>query len=126
MSQIFTTPSLSRDLAAQILTYAAYYILDNDTGKLLNYEKMRKHQNYKEAWNKSFSNEMGILYQGVGKGKNGIGKRVEGTNTFYVIHFEDIPKDRLNKICYTSVVCEVSPGKKDPDRTRITICGTNF
>ena len=66
------------------------------------------------------------LCQEVGKGKNGLGKRVEGTNNFYVIRFEDIPKDRLNKICYNSVVCEVRPGKKDPIFTIITICGTNF
>ena len=61
----------------------------------------------------------------MGTGKNVIGKIVEGKNTFYVIKFENIPKDRLNEICYTSVVCEVIPGKKDPNRTRITICGTN-
>ena len=58
---------------------------------------------------------MGRLCQGVGTGKNDIGKRVEGKNTFYVITFEDIPKYRLNEICYTSVVCEVRPGKKDPN-----------
>ena len=69
---------------------------------------------------------MGRLCQGVGTGTNDIGKRVEGTNTFFVIRFENIPKDCLNEICYTSVVCEVRPGKKDPNRTRITICGTNF
>ena len=68
---------------------------------------------------------MGILCQGLGTGKNGLGKRVEGTDTFYAIKFEDIPKDRLNKICYASVVCEVRPGKKHPNRIRITICGTN-
>ena len=68
---------------------------------------------------------MGRLCQGVGTGKNGKGKIIEGTNTFFTIKFEDIPKDRLNEICYTSVVCEVRPGKKDPNRTRITICGTN-
>ena len=68
---------------------------------------------------------MGILCQGVGTGTKGIGKRVEVKNTFYVIKFEDIPKDRLNEICYTSVVCEVRPGKKDLNQTRITICGTN-
>ena len=56
---------------------------------------------------------------------NGIGKRVEGKNTFHIIKFEDIPKDWLNKICYTSVVCKVRPGKKDPNRKIITICGTN-
>ena len=68
---------------------------------------------------------MGRSFQGVGTGKNGIGKGVEGTNTFYVIKFEDIPKYRLNEICYTSVVCEVIPGKKYPNRTRITVCGTH-
>ena len=57
--------------------------------------------------------------------KNDLGKRVVGTDTFYVIKFEDIPKYRLKEICYTSVVYEVIPGKKDPNRTRITICGTN-
>ena len=31
----------------------------------------------------------------------------------------------LKKLCYTSVVCEVRPGKKYPNRTRIKICGTN-
>ena len=65
------------------------------------------------------------LCKGVGKEKYGVGKRVEGTNTFYVIRFEDIPKDRLNKIFYNSVVYEVRPGKKEPNRTRIIICGTN-
>ena len=68
---------------------------------------------------------MGRLCQGVGTGTNGIGKRVEGKNTFFVIKFEDIPKDRLNEICYNSVLCEVRQGKKDPNQTRITICGTN-
>ena len=56
---------------------------------------------------------------------NGIGKILEGTNTFYVIKFEDIPKYWLNEICYTSLVCELRPGKKDPNRKRITIYGTN-
>ena len=54
---------------------------------------------------------MGGLFQGLVTGKNGLGKIVEGTDTFYVMKFEDIPKDRLNEIFYTSVVCEVRPGK---------------
>ena len=68
---------------------------------------------------------MGRLCQGVVTGTNGKGKIIEGTYTFFVIKFEDIPKDILNKICYTSEFCEVRPGKKDPNRTKITICGTN-
>ena len=54
---------------------------------------------------------MGRLCKGVGKGPTGKGKIIEGTNTFFAIKFENIPKDRLNEICYTSVVCEVRPGK---------------
>ena len=69
---------------------------------------------------------MGRLCQVVGKGPNGKGKRIEGTNIFFAIKFDNIPKDRLNEICYTSVVCEVRPGKKDPNRIIITICGTNM
>ena len=55
-----------------MLTHSAYYVLDNDTGKLLNYEQLRKHPKYKEAGNKYFSNEMGRLCQGVGKEKMGL------------------------------------------------------
>ena len=69
---------------------------------------------------------MGRLCQGVGTETNGIVKIVEGTKTLYVIKFEDIPKDWLKEICYTSVVWQVRPGKKDMNRTRITICGTNI
>ena len=69
---------------------------------------------------------MGRLCQGVGTGENNLVKIVEGTNTFHEIKFENIPEDKVKEICYTSVVCEVKPGKKDPNRTRITICGTNI
>ena len=97
-----------------MLTHAAYYFLDNDTVKLLNFGQLRNNTKYQETWNKYFSKETGILCQGVGKGKHGLGKRVEVTNNFDAIRFEDIPKDRLSEICYTSVVCEVRPGKKGP------------
>ena len=36
--------------------------------------------------------------KGLVKENNGVGKRVEGTNNFNVIRFEDIPKYRLNGI----------------------------
>ena len=68
---------------------------------------------------------MARLFKGVGTGGNGLGKRVEGTDTFHVIKFENIPKDLLNKIFYTSVFCEVRPGNKDPNHKLIAICCTN-
>ena len=113
-------------MAEQLLTHVAKSVLDQKSGKQLNYVQLRKHPKFQETWNDYFSNEMGILGQGVVTGNNSIGKRIEGTSTFYVIKFEDIPKDRINEICYTSVVFEVRPGKKYPSRTRITICGTNI
>ena len=100
-------------------------VLEQETGKQLNYGQLRKNPRLQDTWKTSFSNEMGILCQGVGTCPNGKGKRIEVTNTFFAIKFENIPKDRLNEICYTSVVCEVRPGKNDPNITRIKICGTN-
>ena len=47
--QNFTTTSRSWDLSAQILTHAAYSVLYNDTGKLLNYGQLIKHPKYKET-----------------------------------------------------------------------------
>ena len=110
--QKYTTPSHSRALATHLLTHMAKSVLEHETGKQLNNGKLRKHPRLQNTWETSFSNEMGRLCQGGGKGPNGKGKRIEGTNTFFAIKFENIPKDRLNEICYTSVVCEVRPGKK--------------
>ena len=69
--------------------YDAYSLADlvNETGKLLNYDQLRRHPRYAETWNKSFSNEMGGSCQGVGTENNGFDKRVDGTNNFYVIQF---------------------------------------
>ena len=123
--QKYTTPSHSRELATHLLTHMKNSVLEHETGKQLNYGQLRKHPRLQDTRKTPFYNEMGRLCQVVGTGPNGRGKIIEGTNTFFAIKFENIPKDRLNEICYTSVVCEVRPGKKDPNRTRITICGTN-
>ena len=49
-------------------------LLEQETGKQLNYGHLRKHPRIQETWNKSFSNEMGRLCQGVDKGPNGKGE----------------------------------------------------
>ena len=51
---------------------------------------------------------------------------MEGTNTFKLIKFSDIPQDRRHEICYSMVVCEVKPHKEDPNRTRITVAGSQI
>ena len=55
-----------------MLTHAAYSLLENDTRKLLNYGPLKDHPKYKETWNNYFYNEMGRLFQGVGKRKIGL------------------------------------------------------
>ena len=76
VTQKYNNPSHARALKAQLLTHVAHSVLDQETGKQLNYGQLRKHPRFKETWNKYFSNEMGILCQGVGTGTNGIGNRV--------------------------------------------------
>ena len=69
---------------------------------------------------------MGWLCQGVGKGDKGPkGQRVAGTDTFRLIRFQDIPRERRREINHVRTVCEVRPQKEDPNRTRITVAGTN-
>ena len=79
----YTTPSYSGALATNLIIHMANSVLEHETGKQLNYGQLRKHPKLQETWKTSFSNEMGRLCQGVGTGKNGKGKRIEGTNTFF-------------------------------------------
>ena len=48
-------------------------------------------------------------------------KHLEGTNTFRLIKFADIPHDRRHESCHSMVVCEVRPHKEDPNCTCITV-----
>ena len=66
---------------------------------------------------------MGRLCQGMVRSTEGKGKRVEGTDNFFVVKYNEIPTYRRKEITYTSVVCEVRPQKEDPNCTRITIGG---
>ena len=99
-------------------------VLDETSGQNLEYHQLCKHPKFAHIWNTSYTNEFDRLYQGVGivlKGpKNQL---VEGTNTFRIIRFEDIPSDRRKEIFHSMVVCEVRPQKEDPNRTRITVTG---
>ena len=101
-------------------------MLDYTTGKSLEYRQLCKHPTLRQVWSKSFANELGHLCQDVGSTPDGSSKCVKGTDTFYVIDYDDIPLDRRNKITYSKVVCKVRPKKSDPDCTRITIVATAF
>ena len=103
---------------------AAMPVLDKETGKTLEFRQLRNHPKFKDTWNTSYCNELGRLCQGIGHGSAGPQlQRVKGTNTFRIIRYDDIPTEKRSDICHTRVVCEVRPGKEDPNRTRITVNG---
>ena len=64
---------------------------------------------------------MGRLCQGIGKVPNGSGQRIEGTDTLFVINYENIPCHRRKEITYTSVVSTIRTQKENLNQTRITI-----
>lgn len=114
----------SRNYPSALLQHLAFPVIDQETGKVLEYRHLKKHPKLGATWRHSYSNEMGRLCQGVGTGDKGPRKqRVAGTDTFRVINYDNIPADRRKEIAHVRVVCEVRPQKADPDRTRITVSG---
>ena len=91
-------------------------VMDPDTGELLNYRQLMQHPKLKEDWIPASSNKFGRLAQGVGG-------RVEGTNTIFFIDKDDIPPDRRKDVTYGKFNCDYRPTKKDPNRMILTVGG---
>ena len=91
-------------------------IFDEESGKLMKYRQLITHPKYKEVWFHSSANEFGRLAQGVGG-------RIQGTNTIFFIHKHQIPTDRWKDITYAKFVCELKPNKVEVHRTRLTVGG---
>ena len=66
--------------------YFANAIIDEETGKLLEYRDLVKMEKYQDTWTTSLANDLGRLAQGI--------RGVPGTNNFFFIPGSDIPKDR--------------------------------
>ena len=79
-------------------------VYDQDSGDTLEYHQLWHHPKYRDIWEASYTNELGRLCQGVGTGTKGIKKqRVEGTDTYRLIKFSDIPPARRKEICFSRV-----------------------
>ena len=101
--------------------------LHSATGVELDHCQLCKHPAYKETWDASYTNKLGWLCQGVGTHpKLPDKKRIDGTDTFRPIHYDNIPSKPHSDVTYTHVVCEVRPQKEDPNRTCITIGGNHI
>ena len=118
--------SASRVYLKALITMLAKLVMDEETGQLITYCQLHTHPKFAHICNQSYSNEMVCLRQGVKTGVDVTGKRVDGTNNFYVIQYEDTPQDHRKEITYKSVVCEVIPQKEDSKFTSITVGGNHI
>lgn len=75
-----------------------------------------KNPETRKIWSPSAANEFGRLAQGVGG-------RIEGTNTIFFVAKREIPSDRIKDVTYVKFVCEEKPNKAERYRTRLAVGG---
>ncbi len=109
------TPKEIRDFAYlcealnKVDSSTACLVLDPATGKFLKHRQLRRDPQYKTTWDTSYANELGRLCQGIGTDTKPSTKCVDGTNTFFLIKYKDIPLHKQKEVCQALVVCEVRP-----------------
>jgi hypothetical protein len=64
---------------------------------MLEYCQLLRDPKHKAIWSKAGANEFGWLGQGVGG-------RIDGTNTIFFVHKHEIPQDRLKDVTYIKFV----------------------
>ena len=74
--------------ALHAFLHQANPVYNPKTGKEMEYCHLIQHPNCKHMWAKSFANKLGCVAQGVGN-------RIEGTNTITFIPHTDVPPDRV-------------------------------
>ncbi len=92
-------------------------VLNQDTGKMLEYRQLLHDPKHKAIWSKAGANEFGQLAQGVGW-------RIDRTNTIFFIHKHEIPQDRLKDVTYIKFVSLIRMEKEDPHRIQATLGGS--
>jgi hypothetical protein len=88
-------------------------VINNNTGKVLEYWHLIKSEKYKGIWVRSFANELGRLFQGI--------RNVPGTDTCFFIRKSQVPKHK--RATYGRIVCNVCPQKEEIHCTRLTVGG---
>ena len=92
-------------------------VMDEQTGRLLNYNKLMRDPKYKKNCSTSSENEFGRL-------TNGVGGRIKNpTNTIKFIIRKDIPGSRRKYVTYGSFNCNVRNEKAKKNRTRFVVGG---
>ena len=89
-------------------------VVDPDTGEHMEYRQLISNPRTSALWQRSAANEFGRLAQGVGD-------RIQGTDTIHFIHKSELPSDR--RPTYGRFVCTYRPQKSEKERTRLTVGG---
>jgi hypothetical protein len=89
--------------------FVVHAVLDEESGKILEYRQLIKHPKYADTWTTSYANELGRLTQGI--------RDIPGTNTMRFIHKKDIPQDRLKDVIFWKIVTNFRPQKTEPNCT---------
>jgi hypothetical protein len=89
-------------------------VISEDTGASLEYRHLIRDDSTFPVWNKAAANEFGRLAQGVGG-------RIEGSNTFFFIPRKLVPKGKI--ITYGRFVVDIRPKKAKTHRVRLTVGG---
>ena len=73
---------------------SALLVFDPATGKFLKHRQLCLDPWYRATWDTLYVNELSRLCQGIGAGSTPSSQHVIGTNTFFLIDFQDIPLDK--------------------------------
>ena len=119
------TPSatVSRQHPSDLFDHWTMPVLYLNTVQMLDYCQLRLHPKSKCTWNQSYCNELGRLCQGVNTYPSGKCPCVKGTNTFFIINYEEPLPNRSKEVTYIKFVWKLKPHKDDPNHMCITING---
>lgn len=92
-------------------------VIDQESGKAMEYKDLLNHDRYKETWSRAGVNEYGRLFQGCGKNKDRT-QQMEETNTCHQIPQSKVPTGK--KVTYARIVVDIRPEKDESNRVRIT------
>jgi hypothetical protein len=89
-------------------------VINQDTGASLDYRHLIQDETTFPVWNKAAANKFGRLAQGVGG-------RIEGSNTIFFIPRQTVPKGKI--VTYGRFVVDIRPNKTETHRVRLTVGG---
>ena len=85
-------------------------VVDESTGKSLEFRHLIKMDKYRNVWMHSFANKLGRLAQGI--------RYIKGAYTIEFIPLSSVPKEET--VTYSRIVCMFRPQKDEEHRTRLT------